>query len=285
MGRGVCTQARTEAKLEFCQRMRPFYCLLSALALLGCKQPDSHVIVHPLESTLGVAVPAAFTAAVAMSALGGQVSPCATVIPQPNSSRVDIHLGPGCPSPFGSETNGTIVVTGVWTQQLATFLADFTEVNQGLLVQKIGSMTVAPQGSRLIIAYAQQDVSFGTDSQATMVGLEQIAWAVEVDTLGTADPSDDIISVSGGDQSLLAASGAVTAANATQVAVGAAVFHSGCRRNPNQGIAAVQQVGTLGGGWLLFNFHSACDGKADVVGALAPYELMLGRPVPLDFLQ
>ena len=215
--------------------MRPFYCLLSALALLGCKQPDSHVIVHPLESTLGVAVPAAFTAAVAMSALSGQVSPCATVIPQPNSSRIDIHLGPGCPSPFGNETNGTIVVTGVWTPQLATFLADFTEANQGLLVQKIGSMTVVPQGSRLIIAYAQQDVSFGTDSQATMVGLEQIAWAVEVDTLGTADPSDDIISVSGGDQSLFAASGAVTAANATQVAVGDAVFTPGAAEIPMKG--------------------------------------------------
>jgi len=265
--------------------MRPFYCLLSALALLGCKQPDSHVIVHPLESTLGVAVPAAFTAAVAMSALSGQVSPCATVIPQPNSSRIDIHLGPGCPSPFGNETNGTIVVTGVWTPQLATFLADFTEANQGLLVQKIATMTVVPQQSRLIIAYVQQDVSFITDSQTTIVGLQQIAWTVEVDTLGTPDPSDDVITVSGGDQSLFAASGVLTAANATQVAVGAAVFHSGCRRNPNEGIAAVQQVGTLGGGWLLFSFHSACDGKADVTGALAPYELMLGRPVPLDFLQ
>ena len=265
--------------------MRPFYCLLSALALLGCKQPDSHVIVHPLESTLGAAVQAAFSATVAMSALGGQVSPCATVIPQAGASRVDIRLGPGCPSPFGDQTNGTIVVTGVWTPQLATFLADFTAANQGLLVQKIATMTVVPQQSRLIIAYVQQDVSFITDSQTTIVGLQQIAWTVEVDTLGTPDPSDDVITVSGGDQSLFAASGVLTAANATQVAVGAAVFHSGCRRNPNEGIAAVQQVGTLGGGWLLFSFHSACDGKADVTGALAPYELMLGRPVPLDFLQ
>ena len=265
--------------------MRPFYCLLSALALLGCKQPDSHVIVHPLESTLGAAVPAVFSATVAMSALGGHVSPCASVIPQANASRVDIRLGPGCPSPFGDQTNGTIVVTGVWTPQLATFLADFTAANQGLLVQKIATMTVVPQQSRLIIAYVQQDVSFITDSQTTIVGLQQIAWTVEVDTLGTPDPSDDVITVSGGDQSLFAASGVLTAANATQVAVGAAVFHSGCRRNPNEGIAAVQQVGTLGGGWLLFSFHSACDGKADVTGALAPYELMLGRPVPLDFLQ
>jgi len=265
--------------------MRLFYCLLSALALLGCKQPDSHVIVHPLESTLGAAVPAAFSAAVAMSALGGHSSPCATVIPQANASRVDIRLGPGCPSPFGNASNGTIVVTGVWTPQLATFLADFTEANQGLLVQKIASMSVVPQQSRLTIAYLQQDVSFATDSQTTTAGLQQTAWVVDVDTLGTADPNDDVIRVSGGDQSLLAATGAVTAANATQVAVGLAVFHSGCRKNPNEGIAAVQQVGTLGGGWLLFTFHSVCDGKADVTGALTPYELMLGHSVSLDFLQ
>src|SRR5215470_1186768 len=265
--------------------MCPFYCLLGAAALLGCKQPDSHVIVHPLESTLGAAVPAAFSATVAMSALGGHVSPCASVIPQANASRVDIHLGPGCPSPFGNQTDGTIVVTGVWTPQLATFLADFTAANQGLLVEKIGTMTVVPQQSRLIIAYLQQDVSFSSDAQTTIAGLDQIAWVVDVDTLGTADPSDDVITVSGGDQSLLAASGALIAANVTQVAVGAAVFHSGCRKNPNEGIAAVQQVGTLGGGWLLFSFHSPCDGKADVAGALAPYELMLGRPVVIDFLQ
>jgi hypothetical protein len=265
--------------------MRPIHCLLSALALLGCKHPNSHVIVHPLESTLGTAVPAAFTAAVAMSALGGNVSPCASVTPQANSSRVDIHLGPGCPSLFGNETSGTIVVTGVWTPQLATFLADYTQANQGLLVQKIASMTVVPQGSRLIIAYAQQGVSFGTDSQTTMVGLQQTIWGVEVDTRGTADPSDDIINISGGDQSLLAGTGPGAAADITQVAVGAAVFHAGCRRNPNEGIAAVQQVGTLGGGWLLFTFHSACDGKADVSGARAPYQPMLGRPVTLDFLQ
>src|SRR5713101_7657836 len=123
--------------------MRPFYYLLTALSLLGCKQPDSHVIVHPLESTLGAAVPAAFSATVAMSALGGGISPCATVTPQANASRVDIRLGPGCPSPFGNRTNGTIVITGVWTPQLATFLADFTEANQGLLVQKIASMKSA----------------------------------------------------------------------------------------------------------------------------------------------
>src|SRR5262249_32299257 len=182
--------------------MRPITCLLSALALLGCKQPDSHVIVHPLESTLGAAVPAAFTATVAMSALGGRSSPCATVIPQPNGYRVDISLGPGCPSAFGNDTNGTIVVTGVWTPQLATFLADFTAANQGLLVEKIGSMTVVPQQSRLIIAYLQQDVSFTSDAQTTMAGLEQTAWVVDVDTLGTADPSDDVITVSGGEQSL-----------------------------------------------------------------------------------
>jgi hypothetical protein len=60
-----------QLSLSFAVPMRLSYFLFGALALLGCKPPDSHVIVRPLESTLGVAVPAAFSAAVAISALGG----------------------------------------------------------------------------------------------------------------------------------------------------------------------------------------------------------------------
>jgi len=97
--------------------------------------------------------------------------------------------------------------------------------------------------------------------------------------------ADDRLTVSGGDQSLFAAAGARQQGDVTQVAVGNAVFSAGCRRNPTQGIAAVQKAGTEGGGMLLFTFHSTCDGRADVTGAMAPYALMLGESVPLDFLE
>src|SRR6516225_8538208 len=139
--------------------------LLSIAVAIGCARPNARDVVHPLESTLGTAVPAAFVSAVAMSALGGNTSPCATVVTPPGSTgqqvRVDIHLGPGCPIPFDGETNGTLVVTGVWTPQLATFASDFTQVEQGdgeLLVLKIAVMTVVPRDTHLLISYAQQDV-------------------------------------------------------------------------------------------------------------------------------
>jgi len=112
-----------------------------------------------------------------------------------------------------------------------------------------------------------------------------VAWAVDVDTAGTDDPSDDAIAVSGGAQTLLAIGGQTPDADLTQVAVGDAVFRSGCRKNPNSGIAAVQRAGTHGGGWVLFGFHSACDGTAAVVAAVAPYELLISDSLPLGFLQ
>jgi hypothetical protein len=265
--------------------------LVVALAL-ACQRPDSVAVVHPLESTLGTAVPAAFVATAAMSALGGTVSPCATIVPQGSAdgglgTRVDVHLGPGCPAPFGEQETGTMVVTGVWTPALATFLADFTQVQQGssnLLVLKIATMTVVPNGTHLLVSYLQQDVEAASGATAS-AGLQQTAWVVDVDTRGTASPADDVLSISGGDQSLLAVSGSRPQADITQVAVANAVFQAGCRRNPGEGFAAVQRAGTLGGGWLFFTFHPACDGRVDVTGAMAPYELMLGRSVPLAFLQ
>jgi hypothetical protein len=265
-----------------------FFCIVAAS---GCGRPDPKDVVRPLETILGTAVPAAFVSAAAMSALGGKVSPCATVVVPPTANspqvRVDVNLGAGCPMPFAGEGNGTLVVTGTWTPQLAIFVSDFTQVEGGgrdLLVLRIAVMTVVPQNTHLLISHLQQDVETRTGA-SNSAQLQQTAWVVDDDTRGTDDPSDDVLTISGGDQSLFAMSGARTQADVTQVAVGNAVFSAGCRRNPTEGIAAVQRAGLEGGGWLLFAFHSACDGRADVIGAMAPYGLLLGESVPLDFLQ
>ena len=257
----------------------------------GCTKPDPGPIVEPLESTLGAAVPAAYFAAVSMSVLGGGTSPCAHVATPVGSGRdveVDVSLGPGCPPMFGAGENGTVAVTGVWTPELATFVMDFTGVTDGgspMVVEGIASMTVTPSSdNHLEIAYGEQDITVATGSDAGG-GLEQVAWVVDVDTAGTPDPSDDTIAISGGDQSLLAVGGEAPMGDVTQVALGGAVFDPGCRRNPNSGIAAVQRAGNLGAGWVLFHFHAACDGTADVAAALAPYEPLITDSLPLAFLQ
>jgi hypothetical protein len=260
------------------------------VALAGCTKPDPGPIVHPLESTLGAAVPAAYFAAVSMSALNGGVSPCANVATPAGATtvKVNVSLGPGCPPMFGATEDGTVVVTGTWTPQLATFVMDFTSVSEGgtaLFVQGIASMTVTPASNHhLTIAYGEEAISVATGSDAGG-GLQQVAWVVDVDTANTDDPSDDTISVSGGDQSLLGAGGEAPVADVTQVALADAVFDANCRRNPNSGIAAVQRAGNLGAGWVLFHFHTACDGTADVAAALAPYEPLITDSLPLAFLQ
>jgi hypothetical protein len=258
---------------------------------LACVKPDPAEIVRPLETTLGAAVPAAYFAAVAMAALDGRPSPCANVVTPAGSGgslRVEVSLGPGCPPMYGADERGTVVVTGAWTPEVATFVMDFTGVSEGghpMIVVGIGAMTVTRRdATHLLVAYGEEDIRVETGS-ATSAGIKQIAWVVDVDTAGTDDPSDDALAISGGDQILLAATGATAEADVTQVAVGNAVFKSGCRKNPSSGVAAVQRAGTRGGGWVLFLFHDACDGTADVAAALAPYELLVTDSLPLGFLQ
>jgi hypothetical protein len=257
----------------------------------GCVKPDPAEIVQPLETTLGAAVPAAYFAATSMAALDGRPSPCAKVVTPTGSGgdvRVDVSLGPGCPRMFGADESGTAVVTGAWTPQLATFVMDFTGLSSGgqqMLVVGLASMTVAPFNTTyLAIAYGEEDILIGNGNSASG-GVKQVAWVVDVDTAGTDDPSDDSISISGGDQTLFAAGGPTPEADVTQVAVGNAVFNAGCRKNPSSGLAAVQRASTGGGGWVLFKFHDACDGTADVAAALAPFELYITDSLPLAFLE
>jgi hypothetical protein len=260
-------------------------------SVVGCVKPDPAEIVHPLEITLGAAVPAAYFAVASMAALDSRPSPCASVVTPAGSGgdvRVDVSLGPGCPPMFGGDETGTAVVIGTWTPQLATFVMDFTGLSSGghqMLVVGLASMTVAPSSAgHLVIAYGEEAITVG-NSNTGGAGVKQVAWVVDVDTAGSDDPSRASIAISGGDQTLFAAGGATPEADVTQVAVGNAVFKAGCRKNPTSGVAAVQRAGTRGGGWVLFKFHDACDGTADVAAALAPYELLITNSMPLAFLQ
>ena len=258
---------------------------------VGCVKPDPVEIVQPLETTLGAGVPAAYFAAASMAALDGRPSPCARVVTPASSGgdvRVDVSLGPGWPPMFGADESGTAVVTGTWTPQLATFVMDFTGLSYGghqMLVVGLASMTVAPMNiTPLVIAYGEEDIVVGSGNTGG-AGVKQVAWVVDVDTAGSDDPSDDSIAISGGAQTVFAAGGPTPEADVTQVAVGHAVFKAGCRKNPSSGVAAVQRASTRGGGWVLFKFHDACDGTADVAAALAPSELLITDSLPLAFLQ
>jgi hypothetical protein len=165
---------------------------------------------------------------------------------------------------------------------------DFTGLSyedRQMVVVGIASMTVAPlDATDLVIAYGEEDIMVG-NSSTEAAGITQVAWVVDVATAGTDDPSDDSIAVSGGNQTLFAAGSLTPDVDLTQVAVGDAVFNAGCRKNPNSGVAAVQRASTRGGGWVFFKFHDACDGTADVIAALAPYELLITESLPLAFLQ
>jgi hypothetical protein len=150
-----------------------------------------------------------------------------------------------------------------------TFVGDGVAEGKIALTQAEGVSVKNPTMSHTItIAYVGQSVSVG--GSQTLAA--QSAWAVNVDTRGTADPSDDVYTVNGSQQ------GAGSTGEG-QVAVTGAVLDPSCRRNPIAGSATVQQVGTGGGLGAIqedyVTFHSACDGNADVVGTLGKTSVAL----------
>jgi hypothetical protein len=197
-------------------------------------------------------------------ACAGHTPACTTY---PCSASTSVTLGPQCPLPLGGVGSGTIVVASVWSAEgqgtlNETFVGDGVADGKIALTQAEGVTVKDPtMGNMITIAYVGQSVNVGNGSTLAA----QSAWAVNVDTKGTPDPSDDVYTVNGSQQ------GAGSTAEG-QIAVTGAVLDPSCRRNPVAGMATMQQVGTGGGlGSIQENyvsFHTACDGNADVIGTL-----------------
>jgi hypothetical protein len=192
----------------------------------------------------------------------------------PCNASTSVTLGPQCPLPLGGTGSGTVIVTSVWSAQGVgtmneTFVGDGVAEGKIALAQAEGVSVKNPSASNVItVAYVGQSVSVGGGQTLAA----QSAWAVNVDTKGTPDPSDDVYTVNGSQQG-------VGSTSEGQVAVTNAVLDPSCRRNPISGMATVQQVGTSGGLGAIqedyVTFHSACDGNADVVGTLGKTTIAL----------
>src|SRR5262249_62265037 len=90
---------------------------------------------------------------------------------------------------YGANESGTMVVTGTWTPQLATFIMNFTGVEsegEPILVVGIGSLTVAPMNTtHLIIAYGEEDILVAPGNNAGG-GINEASWAVSGGQAGDA---------------------------------------------------------------------------------------------------
>jgi hypothetical protein len=247
-------------------------CIMNlCVCITGCS--PSSTDIKPLQSGLAAAVSLGQSSTLAMEAMVS-TAVCASVTSGCSSypctsGAVTVTYGSGCPLPLGGEASGTVQVSGSWQSDSSATLADtFVGVQAGK------RSTVVVNASNLTVTRAMNDVSLRYTWQNVNVqsGIEtlsaQSSWTVDVDLGMTPDdPSDDTYTIAGTDQGV---SGQVS-----QISANGVVVKPSCRLNPVAGSATIQKVSTVTIVQATVNFHSVCDGRAEVDG----------QSMALDFLK
>jgi len=254
----------------------------AALGLLGACGSSQQKSIDEVQFGVTTASAVGRVSALAMDAVKGTATACATVktacTTYPCSTgAVDITLGAGCPLPLGGMASGSVTVTGSWSSaDQATLSQTFVNAqvaaqsNKALAIANVTQVSASRSGTSLAISYTGANAVAGASGSAIAVGASD-TWKVTVDSKGTADPADDLVTVSATSASA-GGLGGVRASTITN-----AVLDPSCRTNPISGTAQITEVS---GGFVPIptiidiKFHSACDGMAEVNGATQPFQLL-----------
>ncbi len=215
-----------------------------------------------------------------MATMAGNRIPCVAVTSElatpPCSASMTVALDSNCVLPLGSVGTGLIVVTGSWVSDTEATLAAAYEgvaIDEQSLFVRQGGFSAVLEGDTIITAYADQNVRVATPDVAEIA---QSAWTVSISTAGTlADPSDDIMRITGSRQY-------VSGASVSEVIFTDVVMSPGCRKNPTDGVVSIGELSGTSSGVTVLGFHTACDGMADVTASL--YVQWIGDPIALDLL-
>lgn len=250
---------------------------LMLLGACGAKQAAIDEVQYGVTSASAVGR----TASLAMDAMKGMVSACATVTtacasyPCTNGA-VTIALGAGCPLPLGGTASGSVMVTGSWSSaDQATLSQTYTNTQvasagKALALASVTQISASRSGNILTVKYSGANAAAGASGGAVAVGASS-NWTVAVDNKGTADASDDLLTIDATSANAGAFAGARVAS------VNAAVLDPTCRQNPTSGKADITQVS---GGLVpvptitKIQFHAACDGQAEVDGSTTALTLV-----------
>lgn len=231
-----------------------------------------------MQDVLGASAPMAWSAALAMAAIDGEVAPCVELAAGCNGddcvSAISIDASdPACPFPFDGDVTGTIGLVGAWaganTAGMTFDLSDVRVNGRPLRVDSVEGAIVTRDEDPLddvvntTVTWAWEWVDIDTEPELADVDVTQEGWTTRVeDPLTPGDPSDDTITVTGGSQYV------IDTLNVRDVILApGAVFTPDCGLNPIDGEALVIEVGADSGGdeW---SFHDDCDGRADRLGGL-----------------
>jgi hypothetical protein len=302
--------------------------ILLVILIIGCGSTadDIEDFFHPpntepIRATVKTAVPLAYVAAVSMAVIKGY-SPAGVLSADtcgsfPCAALILIELEPG-DIPFAYDSEGTALVTGLWTSpNQAILTVSFLGVQPGVpsyLISKISTFPViATQTpvSGLKLVYANVDINISSDpddgieltdpqiqaeydrleaeiSNDPEINISMDAWVIELADAGTPDVfSDDRYTISGGGQYVdVTSNGSSRDVELYQLGMAQAYISHDCSRNPTSGLAVIQEVNTTHALPVMANaviqFNSACNGSAYVMLATGNYITSIGSSVDLD---
>ncbi|HTJ52452.1 MAG TPA: hypothetical protein VL443_23495 [Cyclobacteriaceae bacterium] len=232
-----------------------------------------------------------------------------------SSGLVHITVNSTTPLPFNSNI-GDIYIAGLWDGTNGGVITIvFANIDIFTSTYKFyGLYTVPiiqdPDTKKLTTIFAQQDILIGQGSDTLLnlslskpkfdaelaransavpidpfVAVKQNVWFVKVDQNNTlSNVYDDRYEINGGGQILEASS------NSGGVLYHAMIetkFSSDCALNPTSGVAFIQNLkaatSSIDLGNITLNFHSTCDGKANVAVATGKYVASNGKNITLNW--
>lgn len=248
--------------------------IVAALAALSCLAAcGKGSAIREVELGLSSATTIGRALSLGLDAVAGSGSSCVQVVKAcstfPCDGEATLTLGEGCPLVTGAAT-GTVSVTGRWTSATkAELAATFTDVKVGedtaSAVANVKKVTVEKAGNLITVEYSGSNAVASAGEDVAAVGASN-QWSLTIDTKGTGDAADDVLTV----EATSAVASATVGTAAKTVKIEGVVFEPSCRKNPTAGSAKITQVTTFVPSITEIEFGGACDGTARVDGASTP---------------
>lgn len=256
---------------------KKFLLSLASLAFsIACGNQDS---INEVQYGLTSAAAVGRAASITMDAIKGTSTVCATVktgcTTYSCNGAVTVNLGAACPLPLGGDASGSVEVTGMFSSaDQATLSQTFAGaringLNKDLAVASVTQLSSQRSGNIVSVRYTAANATAGASGSALAVG-GSATWDVSVDTKGTPDPADDRFTIKVNSAS---ASGGL-GTSARVIDVDDVVLDPSCRSNPISGTAEITEVSGFIPKIIKIQFHSTCDGKAEINGSSEDLQLL-----------
>ncbi len=281
-------------------------------------QLDESPELQPLAQGFQASAAIGYCASLAVSAFTGEDLPSNVTFESKTEAGysgagiIRVNVTANNPLPFNSHI-GDIVIAGLWDGNsgvISVVFADidflssdfefyglhtvpiFKETNGDIRTLFAEQDIIIGEGSDTLLNLSMSKPKFDLEQQRlnssypldVFAAVSQKVWFMDIDRNTLSNVYDDFYTVNGGGQVLEARSSS-----------GGVLYHAmintefsfaGCEVNPTDGTAFIQNIkagSTVDLGNITFNFHSNCDGKADVIVATGKYIGSNGKSINLNF--